>query len=152
MTIEVTNVEEPGTVMLSTLQPQVGVAVTATLTDPDTIDGTGHCHLAVVQGQQPHHERERRRRHDQCPLTFPSAGDVGSKLRATAMYDDGEGDDKTAREDSYRSIRSAPATNIAPTFPDQDLSTVTLMNQTADQGSGREHACGQEYWRSRCSQ
>ena len=38
LTIEVTNVEEPGTVMLSTLQPQVGVAITATLTDPDTID------------------------------------------------------------------------------------------------------------------
>ena len=37
LTIEVTNVEEPGTVTLSTLQPQVGVAITATLTDPDNI-------------------------------------------------------------------------------------------------------------------
>ena len=36
LTIEVTNVEEPGTVMLSTLQPQVGEAITATLSDPDT--------------------------------------------------------------------------------------------------------------------
>ena len=31
LTIEVTNVEEPGTVTLSTLQPQVGVLITATL-------------------------------------------------------------------------------------------------------------------------
>ena len=31
VTIEVTNVEEPGTVTMSTLQPQVGVAITATL-------------------------------------------------------------------------------------------------------------------------
>ena len=35
VTIEVTNVDEPGTVMLSTLQPQVGVGITATLADPD---------------------------------------------------------------------------------------------------------------------
>ena len=38
LTIEVTNVEEPGTVTLSTLQPQVGVAITATLDDPDIAD------------------------------------------------------------------------------------------------------------------
>ena len=37
VTVEVTNVEEPGTVMLSTLQPQVSVVITATLTDPDNI-------------------------------------------------------------------------------------------------------------------
>ena len=35
VTIEVTNVEEPGTVTLSTLQPQVGVEIMATLGDPD---------------------------------------------------------------------------------------------------------------------
>ena len=35
VTIEVTNVEEPGTVTLDTLQPQVDVPITATLTDPD---------------------------------------------------------------------------------------------------------------------
>ena len=38
VTIEVTNVEEPGTITLSTLQPQVGVVITAMLTDdPDNI-------------------------------------------------------------------------------------------------------------------
>ena len=35
MTIKVTNVDEPGTVTLSTLQPQVDVPITATLDDPD---------------------------------------------------------------------------------------------------------------------
>ena len=108
--IEVTNVEEPGTVMLSTLQPQVGVAITATLTDPDTIDATDqvHCHLAVVQGQQ----RDRRRdRSVQAPLVSsytPTTGDVGSVLRATAMYDDGEDEDKTAQENSAHAVRQAP--------------------------------------------
>ena len=35
VTIAVTNVDEPGTVMLSTLQPQVGRDIMATLDDPD---------------------------------------------------------------------------------------------------------------------
>ena len=37
VTVKVTNVEEPGTIELSTLQPRVGFPVTATLTDPDNI-------------------------------------------------------------------------------------------------------------------
>ena len=51
----------------------------------------------------------------------PTTGDVGSVLRATAMYDDGEDEDKTAQEDSAHAVRQAPETNIPPTFPDQDL-------------------------------
>ena len=50
-------------------------------------------------------------------MYIPAAGDVGSVLRATAMYEDAEGDDKTARENSYRNVRSAPATNTDPVFP-----------------------------------
>ena len=38
--IEVTNVDEPGTVTLSTLQPQVGVPLTASLSDSDVVSGT----------------------------------------------------------------------------------------------------------------
>ena len=37
VTVKVTNVEEDGTVTLSTLQPRVGFPVTATLADPDNI-------------------------------------------------------------------------------------------------------------------
>ena len=42
VTVEVANIEEDGSIMLSTLQPQVGVQVTATLNDVDTraADGT----------------------------------------------------------------------------------------------------------------
>ena len=38
VTVKVTNIEEPGEVTLSTLQPRVGFPVTATLTDPDNVD------------------------------------------------------------------------------------------------------------------
>ena len=47
----------------------------------------------------------------------PATGDVGSVLRAKAMYNDGEDEDKTAQGNSYRSVRSAPQSNTAPVFP-----------------------------------
>ena len=37
MTVKVTNMEEAGTVELSTLQPRIGFPITATLTDADNI-------------------------------------------------------------------------------------------------------------------
>ena len=121
VTIEVTNVEESGTVMLSTLQPQVSRDITATLTDLDTIENAD---LTTVTWQWYRgSSRISGATNGAATLTStytPAAGDVGSVLRATAMYDDGEGDDKTAHEDSYRNVRSAPTANTAPTFPDQD--------------------------------
>ena len=120
--IKVTNVEEPGTVMMSTLQPQVGVAITATLTDPDTIEGTD---LTAVTWQWYRGNSEIVGATDGPGALMssytPTTGDVGSVLRATAMYDDGEDEDKTAQEDSAYAVRQAPESNIPPTFPDQNL-------------------------------
>ena len=117
--IEVTNVEEPGTVMLSTLQPQVGVAITATLTDPDNATA------GTVTWQWYRGNSEIVGATDGAGALMssytPTTGDVGSVLRATAMYDDGEDEDKTAQEDSAHAVRQAPESNIPPTFPDQDL-------------------------------
>ena len=116
VTVEVTNVDEDGTVTLSTLQPQVGEEITATLADPDTITTQGTISWQWYRGNS--------------PITSATAGagtltssytpaddDVGSALRATAMYDDGEDGDKTAQEYSYRSVRSAPQANTDPVFP-----------------------------------
>ena len=151
VTIEVTNVEEPGTVMLSTLQPQVGVAVTATLTDPDNIEGAD---LSTVTWQWYRGNTpilgETNGATTRTSLYTPAAGDVGSVLRATAMYDDGEGDDKTAEEDSANAVRVAPTSNVPPTFPNQDpggTATTAQTRKVAENTPG-----GHEYWRSRCSQ
>ena len=130
LTIEVTNVEEPGTVTLSTLQPQVGEAITATLTDPDTIEDDD---VTTVTWQWYRGNSEIVGATDGAGMLMspytPTTGDVGSVLRATAMYDDGEDEDKTAQEDSAHAVRQAPESNIPPTFPDQDL--VTQNVQTA---------------------
>ena len=118
VTIEVTNVEEPGTVMLSTLQPQVGVAITATLTDPDNI---GDDNLASIswqwyRGNTPIAGGTNGEGAITSTYT-PAAGDIGSMLSAKAMYDDAEGDDRAAEEDSAYAVREAPTSNVPPTFP-----------------------------------
>ena len=65
----------------------------------------------------------------------PAAGDIGSTLRAQAMYDDEEGEDKTARGESFRSVRSAPQSNTVPVFPDQDPGAIGVQT-----GQSREVA------------
>ncbi len=90
--VMVTNVDEDGTVTLTPTAPVTGTAVTAMLTDPDggvtnatwqwsksmTMDGD----YMDISG---------------ATMTYtPMADDVGYYLKATAMYDDGEGVGKSA--------------------------------------------------------
>ena len=127
--IEVTNVEESGTVTLSTLQPQVGVAITATLTDPDNITEAGN--LASISWQWYRGNSEiaggTNGAGANTSMYTPAAGDVGSVLSAKAMYDDDEGDDRTAQEYSANAVREAPTSNVPPTFP------TPVGQQTTDQ-------------------
>ena len=117
VTVTVTDEDEPGTITLSTLQPQVGVQVTAELTDGDTIT-TSTVSWTWYRGTTPISGSASS---GQATATYtPEDGDVGNRLRAVATYDDSEGEDKTAQEDSVRPIRRAPATNTSPVFPDQN--------------------------------
>ena len=89
VTIEVTNVEEPGTMMLSTLQPQVGVAITATLSDPDEHQCNGTRPAVTWQwyrGNSPIAGATNAAvDSDDVPTSMytPAAGDIGSVLRAS---------------------------------------------------------------------
>ena len=127
VTIEVTNVEEPGTVTLSTLQPQVDVVIMATLDDPDS-ETTNTITWQWYRGSTPITGADDGETETESMYT-PVAGDVGSRLRARAMYDDGEGEDKTAQEDSANSVRRALASNSDPVFPDQDLTTPNVQDK-----------------------
>ena len=111
VTVEVTNVEESGSIMLSTLQPQVGVPVAATLTDQDVVDADS------VEWQWYRGSTEIP---GAIAATFtPSSGDVGFLLVVDVSYDDAEDDDKSAEQTSAHPVRAAPASNIAPVFPDE---------------------------------
>ena len=126
VTIEVTNVEEPGMVTLSTLQPQVATPVTAELTDPDeavadTVWKWSRGRNVIVTAT--------------AAIYTPTGADVGYTLRAEATYTDGEGEDKSANAVSVRTVRAAPSSNNDPVFPDQDP-----VMQGAQTGQEREVA------------
>ena len=126
VTITVTNEEEEGTVVLSSVQPQVDTQLTATLTDPDGgITGDtwtwgkssdGSSNWAAISGAT-------------SASYTPVAGDVGDYLRVTASYTDGEGSGKTAQAVSDNPVRAAPVTNSAPEF-DADTTTREVAENT----------------------
>ena len=114
VTITVENVEEPGTITLTseTATIQARVPVTASLEDDDgpfniswqwarsRSSTTGWANIAGARS-----------------ATFtPADTDIGGYLRATASYDDGEDTGKTAVKVSPR-VGQAPPVNSAPAFP-----------------------------------
>ena len=127
VTIDVKNVDEPGVVALSSHQPQVNVALTATLTDPD-----GGLARVVWLWE---------RSADQAGWTeidgaasnsyTPVVGDLGSYLRATASYEDGHGLGKSAG-----AVTGDPVlVNTVPRFPSLAI-TIEVEEGSGDAESG----------------
>ena len=119
--VKVTNENEAGTVTLSAVQPRVGVAVTASLTD---IDGqvSGVTWQWSVGGSAIA---------DATSDTYtPTATDSGA-LTATAMYTDPQGPEKTANRVSTNPV-AADTRNKAPVFDDQDDETDGTQNDAAE--------------------
>ncbi len=122
VTITVENVNEAGTLTLSSPQPIVGTPLQATLTDPDD----------NVSGETWQWERP-----PGTPISgadtdtyTPVAGDVGRHLQATASYDDGEGSGKSARAASVHPVRTAVSGNNAPSFPSTVPRTLSVPEDT----------------------
>ena len=119
--------DQAGTVALSTITPQVGVAVTATLTDPDTpvtgttwewsssdtSDGT----FTAISGAT-------------SASYTPVAADHGKYLKATASYTDMHGSGKSAEQVADNAVANVPVT-VSISVPDAsvaegDSATVTV--------------------------
>ena len=124
--VTVTNVEEDGTVTLTQLQPRVGVALTASVTDldgdvsgvtwqwyNDTIDTNDLTVNAIPRATSATYK--------------PVAGDVGETLTARASYTDGQGED-TATGDSANMVEM-DTRNRPPAFDDQDEDTEGVQNE-----------------------
>ena len=120
VTITVDNVDEPGTVTLSSLQPIEGTPLTATLDDPDDVSGSatwlwagspsGSSSWTLISGAT-------------AATYTPDAAAEGRFLRATASYDDGEGSGKSAEGVSANVVQAAPApANEPPEFPSNTTS------------------------------
>ena len=100
VTVTIANIDEAGTVALSTNQPPARAEMTAALTDPD--EG--------VTGAVWQWERSSEGNTDWAgigtgsPSYTPVDGDVGYHLRATASYTDGHGPGKTAQAASTQAV------------------------------------------------
>ena len=93
VTVNVTNVNEPGKVTLSARRPQTDIEFTAGITDPDggVVDIKWQWAKAGLQ-ERDHRDIEEAKSEDYTP----EDADAGSYLRATATYEDDEGEGKTA--------------------------------------------------------
>ena len=120
VTITITNVDEAGTVTLSSEQPKIGIPLTATLEDPDGFvddsvkwtwhlsdDGTGSA-IAMAKSDT---------------YTPKAAGPLSAK----ASYTDGEGTGKSAVGTTVAPVVVNTA-NVAPKFP----SSETGMREVAE--------------------
>ena len=128
VTITVNNVEEPGTVTLSSLQPQVRFQLTATLDDPDDVRGSvtwswarsqnGPSSWTLISGA--------------TSATYtPVTADVTRYLRATASYTDGEDSGKSAQAVSTNRVQAAPvAPNDPPIFVESPPATRNVDENT----------------------
>ena len=125
VTVNVTNIEEPGTITLSSLQPQAGVVLTAVLSDPDgATSGTGLQWERSSRASGPWTAIE-----DETALTYtPVNTDGGNYLRITAEYKDPESTENTkmAQVVSANAARAgSDAANTAPQFRDDDDEEIT---------------------------
>ena len=140
VTVSVTNVNEGGSLSLSSMQPQSGVALTATLSDPDggeteivwkwessptgaansfvEIEGATSASYTPVSSVDDDPDTEANEAVD---------GDEGKFLQVTVTYNDDqkpddpdtegdEGVDRTLTAEPDNAVREAPDTNNAPVF------------------------------------
>ena len=112
LTIEVTDVEHEGTVILPSTQPRVGSPVQASLFDPDggvtgttwkwERSGDGVTGWADIDGAR-------------SASYTPGTDDIGKYLRATVTYTNIHGPGKTAQSVTSSAVSAAPNSN--PEFP-----------------------------------
>ena len=134
--VMVANVEEDGTVVLSTLVPKVGVELTATLTgdeDGATSGVTWKWERADAAAFGDGGTVTKIEGATSAAYT-PVEADRDKHLRATAMYTDPEGEDSAPAV----SVNAVVGSNRAPTFDDKDSTTEVdeSMNREITQGEG----------------
>ena len=126
VTINVTDVEEPGKVTLSPVLPQVDTPVTATVSDPDgSVSGATWTWERSPNGS----DWENISGETSASYT-PVTADINHLLRATALYTDRRGSGKTAHGISDNAVRAAPVTNNPPEFPSNTQNTFSVAEKT----------------------
>ncbi len=135
VTVTVTEVDEPGMVTLSSLQPQVGAELTATLTDPEAdspADLTWKWEKSMDMASWSTIDN------GTAGTYMPLAAHVGRYLRIVATYDDSNGDERTAQAVSANTVRTEPTTaDPEPVFPDDSDARTVDENSAAGGNVGK---------------
>ena len=134
--VTVTNEEEPGTVTLSSTQPQVGVPLRADLSDPDGGVTNVRWAWSYSSARGARGVWEEPGGTDRLWSTFtPYSLLVGQQVRARAVYDDGHGADKQAQSALTEPVVGAPDPPGALTAEVGDGQVALTWETPADNGS-----------------
>ena len=140
VTVEVTNLDEAGSVTLSTVAPYPGVNLTATHSDPDG---------AVSASEEWQWSKSSSKSGSYADIEdaemaayTPTSDDVGDYLRATVSYKDQEGDGKGAMATSAHEVQAVNSPNATPAFLDQDPDTAGVQNMEATRMVGENADAG----------
>ena len=129
--VTINNENEDGTVTLSKTQPRVGVAVKASLTDPDgSISGLTWQWSRSTSKIGTFTDIDDANSDTYTPVADDATGN-GMFLRATASYTDGHAPGKTAMEESANA-EAVDTRNRAPVFADQDTETDGVQNEATE--------------------
>ena len=132
--VTVTNVEEAGTLEFSSVQPQVGTPLTATLDDPDEVTS------AITWSWQRSRAGSKSSWSTISGATSDSytasSTDVGRYLRATARYDDGYSNGRSASAISENTVQERPVNNDPPRFLSQSERRSVDENSAPGQNVG----------------
>ena len=148
VTVEVTNVDEPGTITLSALRPQSQTMFNATHTDPDGQEEDEITDLKWQWAKSSSRNGTYSDIDDAIESSYtPQDADNGSYLRVTATYTDPEGSDKSAMATSAYKVQAVRGANKAPVFPDQDPDGERGPERDGNKKRGGEHGGGPGHWR-----
>ena len=130
VTVQVTGIEEDGTITLSNRRPQAGVGLTATLADPDKGIRTPDWQWQVETGEGTGVFGDIA---NAVNRTYtPQDGDVDRKLKATANYQDGHDTDYVEEYAvSEFGVRADPGNAHDPVFREEDEDDTTDGVQTS---------------------
>ncbi len=127
VTVAVENSEEPGTLALSSEQPQTETVLTTTLTDPDRVlsaswsweRSRNRSSWSVISGET-------------ANSYTPTDADLNHYLRVTVAYSDGHGSGKSRSVVTAQAVREPPPVNYPPVFA--DARTTSDVAENAGEG------------------
>ncbi|MXY10430.1 MAG: S8 family serine peptidase, partial [Acidimicrobiaceae bacterium] len=126
VTVTVTNVDDPGSVSLSSSQPVVGTGLTATLSDGDG----GVSGLSWIWQRSSDRAAWSTISGAVSASYTPVAADLGLYLQAVAAYRDGHGSGKSARADTADPVGPEPQPNGNPQFLSTETGRRTVAENT----------------------